>query len=657
MDRGNGSEVAVTSPRDILDALSLSGLFESHPPATALAVWDTPDETTKRKGRATLITGTTLLLASMVGTYAFYRQKRAADHLRAEALLDGVEQALHAGKADTLGSVEAELGSVFQLESRNRRAALDWTRERALVGLVKGGQDIAFEDAMNRAKETQVPEDKYAFAHVASFLFQGDTAGAAGVLPRWDEPASGDPWYQLITGAALERVGDSRARDRYASAAKLDPDLFVAQVGLVRVAALSTDAEQAMASAKALRARFPDRVEPVALLALAWGHDPARQAPAPPEVDEVQRRASELPFALHFVPPAMAALVAMDRHDSDDARSEVAKALAAAQGPAPAVWLGTLALPLGDEGLARQAALSALQFSVAYEPARALAARVAMHSGHIDEALKATEDLDASSPDVVVVRAAAAYERLDLDGLALALQALSADARALPLVSGLFAALDVLSGKLGSDGPSRGPQPSDDEPWVDLVTMDRALDMGNLVGADRIAASWGHDSESKPLRAVRLARLARYEARLDAADGLSRFALEHGTVTARVLRERVFDLVAQGRASETASLLSKYPLVIGPLATWLNAFAAASSGNADAARAKLALLDPPPRGAPFEGRTAAAVALGAVKDHKHGVDYVRDLLRTGSLDPDLVAAAVALGLRRVDHGRRRPTYE
>jgi hypothetical protein len=428
-------------------------------------------------------------------------------------------------------------------------------------------------------------------------------------------------------------------------------------VGLVRVAALSTDAEQAMASAKALRARFPDRVEPVALLALAWGHDPARQAPAPPEVDEVQRRASELPFALHFVPPAMAALVAMDRHDSDDARSEVAKALAAAQGPAPAVWLGTLALPLGDEGLARQAALSALQFSVAYEPARALAARVAMHSGHIDEALKATEDLDASSPDVVVVRAAAAYERLDLDGLALALQALSADARALPLVSGLFAALDVLSGKLGSDGPSRGPQPSDDEPWVDLVTMDRALDMGNLVGADRIAASWGHDSESKPLRAVRLARLARYEARLDAADGLSRFALEHGTVTARVLRERVFDLVAQGRASETASLLSKYPLVIGPLATWLNAFAAASSGNADAARAKLALLDPPPRGAPFEGRTAAAVALGAAKDHKHGVDYVRDLLRTGSLDPDLVAAAVALGLRRVDHGRRRPTYE
>jgi hypothetical protein len=33
------------------------------------------------------------------------------------------------------------------------------------------------------------------------------------------------------------------------------------------------------------------------------------------------------------------------------------------------------------------------------------------------------------------------------------------------------------------------------------------------------------------------------------------------------------------------------------------------------------------------------------------------LLATGSLNPDLVAAALSLGFRKVDHGRRRPTYE
>jgi len=46
-----------------------------------------------------------------------------------------------------------------------------------------------------------------------------------------------------------------------------------------------------------------------------------------------------------------------------------------------------------------------------------------------------------------------------------------------------------------------------------------------------------------------------------------------------------------------------------------------------------------------------------MKDKRRGIDYVKKVLATGSLHPDLVAAALSLGLRRVDHGRRRPTYE
>ena len=139
----------------------------------------------------------------------------------------------------------------------------------------------------------------------------------------------------------------------------------------------------------------------------------------------MRERGDELPSGLKFVPHAIAALKALDCRALEEARTEVQMGLAVADSPGAAVWLGTIALSLGEEALARKAALSALQLSAAYEPARALAARVALIGGRLDEALKATEDLDASSPDVAIVRAASAYERLDPDGAARGLMALA----------------------------------------------------------------------------------------------------------------------------------------------------------------------------------------------------------------------------------------
>jgi hypothetical protein len=46
-----------------------------------------------------------------------------------------------------------------------------------------------------------------------------------------------------------------------------------------------------------------------------------------------------------------------------------------------------------------------------------------------------------------------------------------------------------------------------------------------------------------------------------------------------------------------------------------------------------------------------------MKDHRRGADYVHDVLQSGSLNPDLVNAALALGFHKVDHYKRRPTYE
>jgi hypothetical protein len=411
--------------------------------------------------------------------------------------------------------------------------------------------------------------------------------------------------------------------------------------------------------AKELRASLPDRAEPVALVALAWGLDPRREEPPPAEVDAVAARADELPAGLKFVPHATRALRAIGKRAPDDARSALSLGLGAVETPASAVWLGTIALELGDESLARKAALAAVQFSAAFEPARALAARVALLGGRLDEALKATEDLEATSPDVAVVRAATAYERVDPDGVARALDALSPQARALSFVSALALASDVLAGKT-ADASKLAAATSVDAPWSDLVAMDSALDAGDLTAADKLALAWGAAAELQPLRAVRLARLARYEGRLDAADTLSTTALQQGTVTPRVLWERAFTLVARSRSSEVGPLLARYPLVLGPLATWLSAYATASSGATDAAAAakgKTSSIDPPPGTAPLESRVVAAAALGAMKDKKRGSDYVREVLATGSLHPDLVAAALALGFTRVEHYKRKPTYE
>jgi predicted Zn-dependent protease len=656
--QGNDRPLA-PHPRDVLDALALAGVFE--PPterSAAAAAWARPDLGPKRKGGPALIAGMVFFLAASVGVYFFYRHKRAEEHMQAEALLATVEVQVASSKPDVLADTEKELTQAFQLESRSPRAALDWAHERAMVGLVKSGADVAFEDSMTRAKEVGIPEEKYAFARVASFLFQGDTAGAAAVLPRWDAPAGIDPWYEVIAGATLERAGDARARDRYATAAKLDPSLLVAQFSQARATAIDGDAQEAMKLAQALRKSLPDRAEPLALVALAWGRDVNRESlPVPPEADELMKRTDDLPSGLRFVPHAVAALRALDKHAWDDASAAVQRGLAMADTPGSAVWLGTIALPLGNEALARKGALQALQFSAVYEPARALAARVALLGDRLDEALKATEDLEATSPDVAVVRAAAAYERVDGDGVVHALEALPPEARKLPFLSSLDMASDALSGALQLDSAHLLTMAADDPPWSDVIAMDVALDSGDLATADKIAASWGKDSEGRALRAVRLARLARYEGRLDQADALSQTALDHGTVTPRVLWERSFVLVAKSRAGEVSSLISHYPLVLGPLASWLSAYATASNGNAESAKGKTSSIDPPPSAAPIGARAVAAAAFGAMKDKRRGADYVKDVLSTGSQHPDLVAAALELGFHKVDHGKRKPTYE
>jgi tetratricopeptide (TPR) repeat protein len=631
----------VPHPRDVLDALALAGIFEPPTTAAGALVWDRPEKT-RRRGMIPLIVLTVLFIGGSVGGFFYVKHKRDIAHGQAETILAQVDKDLQAGRVTELVSIEDRFGKVFDLDSRSDHAALSWLRERAMSGLLKGGSEIAFQDALDRAKEVGVKEDKTAFAQVAAFLFQGDTVGAAALLSKWDNASGGDPYYQLFAGATLERAGDQRARDRYEASARLDPDLVPAQIALVRSMAIDGNSTKAQELAKNFRTKYADRIEGQALVALAWARDPTRTEQPPPEVQETIAKGDALPIGLRFVPHALSAVMSVDKHDFKGAKEQIEKGLAVVDSPGVATWLGLIAIDTGDEALARKAALAAVAFSAVYPPARVLAARVALLGARLDEAVKATEELDPSSPDVAVVRAAVAYERVDGVGLGAALDATSTEARKLPFLASLNLAQDVLAGHAEFQGDGILSLSSEDSPWSDLVAMDLALDAGDLDTAHKIAESW-KGSEGM-LRSLRLARLARYDGRLDDADKLSLAVIQGSTVTTRALKERVLVLVAMNKADQAAPLLARYPLVLGPLAGWLAAYAKASEGKIDDARGKTTQLDLPPPQAPLPARTLVAVALGAMKDRRRGADFVRDLYAQGVLDPDVVKAGEALGV-------------
>lgn len=275
-----------------------------------------------------------------------------------------------------------------------------------------------------------------------------------------------------------------------------------------------------------------------------------------------------------------------------------------------------------------------------------LAARVALLGARLDEALKALEELPPASPDVAIVTAAVAYEKLDGERMRSALEALPEESKKLPFLVPLVRGQALMAGNAQAlPGDKALEMADDDTPWADLVAMDAALDVGDVELAKKVATKW--HGEPKALRAVRLARLARWDGKNDEADRLSRAALEGGTVTIRALTERVLVLVGSGKATEAIALFKTYPNVGGPLAKWLRAYAVASHGKLEEARAIIAAEDPPPALAPLPARMIAALAYGAVKDARHGNEYVKALVTAGFVNPDVAAAAEKVGVGKI----------
>lgn len=637
----------IPEARDVLDALQVAGVFEPDGAVRPNPSWDRPEKGRWRiKSYLALGALAALFVGGGIGIFKYVNDKRAKQHIEAEAILTKLDADLATSDAALLDGAEKDLTRAFDLESRSPHAALAWLRERAMVGLTKGGENIAFEDAAQRAKEVGVPEKQVAFAYVASFLFQGDTAGAASKVAQWDGKADEDPWYQLIAGATFERAGDARAIDRYAAAVRLDPSLVIAQVLRARATAVDGDPRKAQELAKEFRAKFPTRAEGPALVALAWARDPMHGEP-PPEVRELLEKSGGLPPSLKAVPDASRAILALESHKQEDAKPALQKGLASVDTPGMAAWLGGIALGTGDEALARKAALAALSYSAAYAPARVLAARVALLGGRLDEALKAAEELPPTSPDVAVVTAAVAYEKVDGERMTRALDAMSDEAKKLPFMAPLVRGHLLLAGQANAMPEAKALELADGElPWGDLVAMDAALDAGELDLAEKIATTWrATPGEPRPLRAIRLARLARYQNKLDDADRLSRLALEKGGITLRNFAERVFVLIAQDKDRDAMALFKAYPNLGGTAVKWLRAYAIGNGGGKmEEARVIVAQEDAPSNLTPLPTRIFAAAAYGATKDARHGRDVVSALNGGGFHNGDVTTAAEKLGV-------------
>jgi hypothetical protein len=545
-----------------------------------------------------------------------------------------VDRLLHSGGVAELRSTDEKLSQAFELDSLSQRAARLWLENRVLGALLLPSEPRGIDSAVHRGRTVGLAEKDLAFGRMASFLVEGDVAGAAAQLPKWDKEAGRDAFYQLAAGAVLERAGDRRAVERYEAARTLDPKLVACDILLGRLALLEFGKERAGPILASVKSKLGDHPSARALRALSWVVDPERGEEPPADARLGPDDAARLPAPLAAIPAMVDAARAVHGGDREKLSRSLDQAIGLADTPSLAAGLGFLAIEAGDEQLARKAALRAVGFAALYPRARTLAARVALLGGRIDEAQKAIEELEPTSADVAVVRAVAAYESLDPGDVDAALKVLGEGAKA-----HAFSALAVGSGiLLGTAYPApaeRDALRDPSIPWGDLIAVDAALDQGDLAAAQTILDTRTGDA-LRPVHLLRMARLRRYQGKPAEAVAASARSLE-GSVTAPMLIERTFDLVAAEDLTGARTLIAKYPALLGPLGGWLSTYVDGSSAEkSDKAQAasRAAKLDLPPDGSALALRVLVLRAL-AVSGDKRAKDYLRTLAQRFAKHPDV----------------------
>ncbi len=632
-DTVRGHRPASLTPAVVLEHLSRVGVYE--PGGGAAPAWE---KAPKQKSRGTLALALLIVLVSGAGAgaYEYSRRVKAERALEAAALNAEVDRLLDTARLSDLAATDAKLARAFDLDSRSPKAARLWLENRVLGALLSKGPTSGIDSAVHRGRAVGLEEKELAAGRVASFLVEADLAGASALLSRWDREAAKDPLYQLAAGAVLERAGDARAAERYAAARALDASSIPADILFARLLVLEQGPVAARPVLDALRSKVKDAAALRALeaLAFAFGSERAGELPESARLTPEQER--DLPAPLAVVPALTEAVLALDRQELEKAASSLDRAIKVADTPALAASLGFLAIETGDEQLARKAALRALGLSALYPRARALAARVALLGGRIDEAEKAIEGLEATSADVAVVRAVAAYEKLEAADLATALEALdkAQDGAA-------FAALEegprVLRGGTGIASERLQELAVPAISWGELIAVDAALDTGRIELAETLLA---RRNVSAAAHLARRARVLRYQGKIDEALAASEAALS-GTPTPALLIERTYELIEAGKADAGRALVAKYPASLGPMAGFLGVLLDLTDKQPKQAAVRLATLELPPDEAPVVLRVLAARALAAAKD-KRAKAYVAGLAKRLRAHPDVVLSVEAL---------------
>jgi len=619
-------------PAIVLEHLARVGVYEpggGAPPAWEAAV---PQKT---RGAWLLVLATIMVVAVGSGVWMFARQVKQQRAARARQLETEVIALIRGGKLSDLRTSDNKLSEAFDLDSLSPRAARLWLENRVLTEILTPGEARGIDAAVHRAKGVGLSEQEVACGRVAAYLAEGDLAGAAALLPRWDKAAGKDPYYQLTAGATLERAGDTRAIERYEAARSLDPKLVVADMLLARLALLELDVQQGKALVAQLKPKLGDGPALRALSALAWAVDPdrPRELPSDAHLEEEQRAA--LPAALQPVPYLVEALQAIDSDEPTRALRAIDRGIQQSSTPAMATRFGFLAVQAGDEKVARKAALHALKFAAVYPQARVLAARVALLGGRFDEAKRAIEELDPASVDVAVVRAILAYETLDSSELESAIERLGPEAQKRPALAAIVAAPGVLGGTRYPEAVSMTSMAAPQVAWGEPIALDAALDTGRLDLADAIANRFAETE--RPSYLVRLSRLSRYQNKHDAALKASERAFS-GAATAPAFIERIQALLAADDAPAARDLLARYPALMGPMTEFLRVLVDARGKRAADAKVKAAQLELPPDEAPLIFRVLVARALLAAGD-KRAAKYVQALAKSHGRHPDVVLAA------------------
>jgi tetratricopeptide (TPR) repeat protein len=626
------------SAKTVLEHLERVGIYDKGggaPPA-----WVAPPRE-KSRGSLVFIVAMVLAAGGGFGGFKYARQLKAEKLATARGIEGRVSKALDTGSIDDLRKTDGELSKAFDLDSRSEPAALLWLKNRVLSALMLPEEPHGIESALARAKTLGIDDSKVAFGKIASFLSEGDLAGAAAVLTKWDERAKTDPFYHLVAGAMLERAGDVRAIGRYKQAFELDPDLAVARIFHAQLVTLELGVEQGKPIIEEVKQKLGETPISRALTGLAWAADPA-SGDMPPDTARISDADRvKLPAQLLAIPYVVDARAAARAGHTEEALTALDKGLKVSATPAMAYWIGQTGIDLGDEKLARAATLRALSYSALYPRARSLAARVALLGGRLEEAKKAIQELDSKSVEAAVVRAAAAYESTDASELESATDAMGSKEGP---GKALAAGMGIMTAR-------KYPMPAELEkmavpsvPWGDLIAVDAALDQGDVKFADKIVARWG-ERGSTATYALRRARLLRYQGKADDSVAASDDALVPGSVTARVLVERFHCLLAAKKITGVRELIGQYPAVLGPLTEFLKVTTDVADDKVARAKAAAARLDPPPEGSPLLIDLIATEALVGVGDRR-GKPMATALIRRAPRNPDVLAVARAVGLAR-----------